>query len=238
VPSGLTAAAGAFVWPVWDRPGLPSAERRLLTLACVGTLGTPMPIDVHLYGALAGDELTLLELQEFIVHLALHCGFSRANVLDTALQAQWARRQTELGLDPSWPGPPEARFSKPDESRLLADEVFEAVHGVPPPAEPGTPFVEVGVMAFGFGNVWRRPGLTRRQRRLISIGCDGALGALASLHTHIRGALRAGDLSKAELDEVVLHFAIYSGFSRASAINEIVEGVWREINAGGGPTAS
>lgn len=63
-----------------------------------------------------------------------------------------------------------------------------------------------------FKNVWARPGLTRKERRLISLTAIATRGSAEALPHHIRAALELGDLTKDELLEWVVHLAHYAGW--------------------------
>ena len=78
------------------------------------------------------------------------------------------------------------------------------------------PFVRDGVMAAVFGDLWTREGLTTKERRLISITCACSAAVPNAIEEHLRSAMVSGDLTVAELNEVVLHFAYYAGWPRAS----------------------
>lgn len=61
------------------------------------------------------------------------------------------------------------------------------------------------------GDVWSRPGLSRRNRSLITVAALTALHRPEELRLHTLGALRNG-LSRRQLCEVVMHVACYAGF--------------------------
>jgi 4-carboxymuconolactone decarboxylase len=63
-----------------------------------------------------------------------------------------------------------------------------------------------------FGDVWGRPGLTRKERRLITLSIVGMTGAAGAIEGHVRAALASGDISKEEMMEFVVHFAHYGGW--------------------------
>ena len=88
-----------------------------------------------------------------------------------------------------------------------------------PSPEPMGAFIETGVIGFVFGEMWRRGVLTARDRRLITLSCVGAAGAAMPIETHVWAALNSGDLTYAELDEFVLHFATQLGWPKASDLN-------------------
>ncbi|MFD7336426.1 carboxymuconolactone decarboxylase family protein [Streptomyces violascens] len=80
-------------------------------------------------------------------------------------------------------------------------------------------------VAFGYGDVLSRPGLTLRQRQIATVGALAALGnAAPQLRFHIDGALNVG-VSPAEIVEILIHTAVYAGFP--AALNGI--GVAREV---------
>jgi alkylhydroperoxidase/carboxymuconolactone decarboxylase family protein YurZ/quercetin dioxygenase-like cupin family protein len=82
-------------------------------------------------------------------------------------------------------------------------------------AAPGSALESLERIAFG--DVWQRPGLSSRERRLITLTCLGMHGTERTLELHLRGALDSGEITAEELDAFTLHFGVYAGFPRASA---------------------
>ncbi|WP_081416828.1 carboxymuconolactone decarboxylase family protein [Arthrobacter castelli] len=71
------------------------------------------------------------------------------------------------------------------------------------------------VVAYGFGDVYARPGLTAPQRQLVTLGILTALdGCESQLEVHINASLNVG-LSAAEIVEAITHAAVYCGFPKA-----------------------
>jgi 3-oxoadipate enol-lactonase/4-carboxymuconolactone decarboxylase len=66
-----------------------------------------------------------------------------------------------------------------------------------------------------WGDVWNRPGLTRRERSIATLTALVALGHENELEMHVRAALRNG-LSPDEIGEVILHTGIYAGVPAAN----------------------
>jgi 4-carboxymuconolactone decarboxylase len=89
------------------------------------------------------------------------------------------------------------------------------VSDAPPPA---TPYLAQGVVDSVFGELWDRPGLSRRDRRFITLACVAAAAVDEPVQQHVYAALASGDITREEFQEVVLHFAYYSGWPRASAL--------------------
>ena len=65
-----------------------------------------------------------------------------------------------------------------------------------------------------YGDVWERPGLSKRDRSLITVATLVALGRERQLVGHLGRALDNG-LSKEELGELITHLAFYAGWPAA-----------------------
>ena len=77
-----------------------------------------------------------------------------------------------------------------------------------------------------FGDVWARPGLSPRDRSLVTVSALIAMNRPDQLRSHMALALDNG-LSKEELVEALTHLAFYSGWPNAVT----AVGVAREIFA-------
>jgi 4-carboxymuconolactone decarboxylase len=102
----------------------------------------------------------------------------------------------------------------PKQSALAS---FEDVNGYQP-ATPPNVFRQAAVDVI-FGQVWTRPGLTRRQRRWVSLTGAGLAGPGVGLSVHVYGALNSGDISVAEMGEFLLQFACYAGWPQANPLD-------------------
>jgi 4-carboxymuconolactone decarboxylase len=65
-----------------------------------------------------------------------------------------------------------------------------------------------------FGDVWARPGLTPRDRSLVTVAALIANGNTEQLSSHLALGLQNG-LTETELSEVITHLAFYTGWPRA-----------------------
>ena len=65
-----------------------------------------------------------------------------------------------------------------------------------------------------YGEVWERPGLSKRDRSLITVATLVALGGERQLHGHLERALRNG-VTKDEVGELITHLAFYAGWPAA-----------------------
>jgi 4-carboxymuconolactone decarboxylase len=71
------------------------------------------------------------------------------------------------------------------------------------------------IVAFGFGDIYARPGLEPKQRQLVTLGILTALGGCEpQLEVHLRTSLNVG-LTPTEIVETFIHAAGYAGFPRA-----------------------
>jgi 4-carboxymuconolactone decarboxylase len=76
------------------------------------------------------------------------------------------------------------------------------------------PFQDL-LVRYAWGDIWSRPGLDRRSRSMVTLAVLAALGQEHELALHVRGAKRNG-LSDNEIQEVLLHCAIYAGVPAAN----------------------
>jgi|SRR5690349_9703292 len=99
-------------------------------------------------------------------------------------------------------------------------EVLNAVDGGSAPAVMENladiaPAMAHHIVAFGFGDIYSRPGLDPKQRQLVTLGILTALGGCEpQLEVHIRTSLNVG-LTPTEIVETFTHAAGYAGFPRA-----------------------
>jgi len=74
-----------------------------------------------------------------------------------------------------------------------------------------------------FGDIWQRPGLSDRDRRLLLIGMLCSHGAQDVLSIQIPAAYRAGELDEDNLREIVIMACHYAGWPVGARLNSLVE---------------
>ena len=74
-----------------------------------------------------------------------------------------------------------------------------------------------------FGDIWNRPGLTDRDRRLLLIGMLCTHGAQDVLSIQIPAAYKAGELDETQLREIVIMVCHYAGWPVGARLNALVE---------------
>ena len=78
---------------------------------------------------------------------------------------------------------------------------------------------------YSWGEIWTRPGLDERSRRILVIGTLIALGRWDEFRLHARAALGEGHFSTADLKEIVLQQAVYCGIPAANTAFEALRDV-------------
>jgi 4-carboxymuconolactone decarboxylase len=229
----LEAAWRDFVYAeVWTRPGLDRRARFIISIC--GAAVAPGPdalLDAYVGAALATGELTLTELREVALHLSGYAGFSRAARLDDAItRVATARGLAEPAVEPlrTTPWTTVSRRAENDES-------FRKVCVSPAPPHE-TAFIELGVMNYCFGELWRRPGLDQRSRRLVTLVGASDSQAPSAVRSHTYAAMASGDLTRDEMLEFVAHFAVFGGHTRGSTMQALVLEMADRIEKGEGFT--
>ena len=71
------------------------------------------------------------------------------------------------------------------------------------------------ITRYAWGEIWQRPGLEARTRRLLVLTTTAALGRWEEFRLHVRTGLRH-ELEPCDLEEVLLQLAIYAGVPAAN----------------------
>jgi 4-carboxymuconolactone decarboxylase len=107
-----------------------------------------------------------------------------------------------------------------DELRQLGLKTIDKVYGpgfssqIEPAA--GAPFVAETIDHL-FANIWNRPELSVRDRRLLVLGATAMLGKPELVEAQASGALQNKELTEAQLEEAVLQLAYYVGWGNSTA---------------------
>jgi 4-carboxymuconolactone decarboxylase len=78
-----------------------------------------------------------------------------------------------------------------------------------------------------WGDVWSRPGLTARERSLITIALMTAMGHDEELAMHLRATRNTG-ATKGDIKEVLLHTAVYAGLPAVNHAFKIAKEIFPE----------
>lgn len=99
-----------------------------------------------------------------------------------------------------------------------------------PPYEQVRPYSRQTVENL-FGEVWARPGLPVRDRRLLVLGAVSMLGRPDLVKIQVLGGLRSGDFTEEQLREAVLQLAYYCGWPNATALDQGIDAGLAEFAA-------
>jgi 4-carboxymuconolactone decarboxylase len=106
-----------------------------------------------------------------------------------------------------------------DALSAMGESVMRALHGeraaggYAAPDNPVTSALYPAAIQWGYGEIWHRPGLQRRERALVAVAAFAAL-KLGQVQKFGESALNVG-LSKTEVIEAIVQTGPYSGFAPA-----------------------
>ncbi|AEF37597.1 MULTISPECIES: carboxymuconolactone decarboxylase family protein [Mycobacteriaceae] len=111
-----------------------------------------------------------------------------------------------------------------DELRRTGLEKMNEVYGWEMPNIEGDPYFDLTVDHL-FGSIWTRPGLSMRDKRIMTLTAVTAIGNRNLAEIQINAALLNGELTEAELKEMAVFVTHYLGFPLGSALNGAVDAV-------------
>ncbi|MFJ9389273.1 NAD(P)-binding domain-containing protein [Nocardioides sp. NPDC101246] len=154
-------------------------------------------------------------------------GFAIALADELGVEVPLARLALErlapgLGMSGSGPAEPvEDKFADLPEARARGLRKMEEVYGFDMADGEGDFFRYTADHLFG--DIWQRPGLTTRDRRLLLIGLLAGQGAADVLGIQVPAAYANGELSEDELREIVVFLSHYAGWPNGARMNTVVE---------------
>ena len=121
------------------------------------------------------------------------------------------------------------------ERRQRGLKMFEEVYGgivpVPPPDKQGAFFLQTIDQLFS--ETWSRPNMSIRDRRLVALGAVAALGETEMFEIQIRAAIKKGELTKAQVEDLVHFLPAYISYPRTSKILMITQKIFAEMEQAG-----
>jgi 4-carboxymuconolactone decarboxylase len=76
-----------------------------------------------------------------------------------------------------------------------------------------------------YGDVWERPGLSKRDRSLVTVAALAAMYRSDQLQVHLERALANG-VTREEIGEVITHIAFYAGWPAAMQAGRVAKKVF------------
>ena len=108
-----------------------------------------------------------------------------------------------------------------DELRKKGLEKMNEVYSWEMPNLEGDPYFDLTVDHL-FGTIWTRPGLSMRDKRLMTLTVVTALGLQDLAEVQVNAALANDELTEDELKEMSIFLTHYVGFPLASGLNGVV----------------
>lgn len=111
-----------------------------------------------------------------------------------------------------------------DELRKKGLEKMNEVYGWEMPNVEGDSFFDLTVDHL-FGTIWTRPGLSMRDKRIMTLTVVTAVGNSDLAEIQANAALANGELSETELKEMAIFLTHYLGFPLGSKLDGVVSAV-------------
>lgn len=198
-------------------------DLRFVAIVCASAAVDVPSMDSHVHDALASGDLTIEQLNEVTLHFAVYCGWPRASQLEMTVRTQWQRVHDERGeAAPAFPtcNIDDLGISDPGQRIAAGIQCFEGVNLIHAPSQD-SPYFYAGILNYVFGHLWLRPGLTRRERRLVTVPCVGVSDAIGPIWSHVTSALGSGDISYDEMQELIVEFRAHAGEKRAQVLQDV-----------------
>lgn len=114
-----------------------------------------------------------------------------------------------------------------DERRRKGLEKMNEVYGWEMPDVQGDPYFDLTVEHL-FGSIWTRPGLSMRDKRLMTLTVVTAVGNADLAEIQANAALANGEISETELKEMAIFLTHYLGFPLGSKLDGVVSKVIKQ----------
>ncbi len=111
-----------------------------------------------------------------------------------------------------------------DELRRAGLEKMNEVYGWEMPNIEGDPYFDLTVDHL-FGSIWTRPGLSMRDKRIMTLTVVTAVGNADLAEIQANAALANGELTETELKEMAIFLTHYLGFPLGSKLDGVVSSV-------------
>ena len=223
VPNYADLRAELAFGAVWNRPGLALADRMIASLAALCSVQHLRHLRRHVVAAL-DMEVAPRTIVEIFIQCGIYCGLPASEDAMAVAEEVYAARSIVLPPEPPRDDPL-AELERRGRALLEAFHGERAYAGYAAPDNPVTQALYPVAIQYGYGEIWDRPGLDRRQRALITVAAFTALKLEGQVKKFGQSALNAG-LSKTEIIETVIQTGPYSGLAPAlnalAALSEVL----------------
>jgi 4-carboxymuconolactone decarboxylase len=212
-PAGLAnLLTEAAYGGIWSRPGLALPDRLVCAVAALGVGPRLKALRRHI-GAALDHGLSAEAIREILVQAGLYSGFSAAEETLELAGHMFAERGIQFPADP----PEDASLEELDHrgaALMAALHGDRATQGYASPDNKVTGLLYPSAIRYGYGEIWSRPGLERRQRALVAVAAFTALRLPEQVAKFGQSALNIG-LTRTEVLEAIIQTAPLTGFPPA-----------------------
>ena len=215
-------ALGTFAFDVvgemWARPELSRRDRSLIVVSTLAAQARDEELELHA-GVALRNGLTRVEIEEIVVTVAAYAGFPAAMAANRRVDAALRAAEGGEALGDRTPAVAKSDAERDRDGADVYTAISRGRRGDDTAshlAHLSDSLGDVGVLAYrwGFGEIWARDELARRDRSLVVIAILVALGASPELAVHVPAGIEHG-LTREEIEAAITHLALYSGFPRA-----------------------
>jgi len=228
-----TFAVDHVLGNLWSRPQLSRRDRSLIVVTFLATIGSTEELRSHVRGALHHG-VKRSEIEEIVLQVAGYAGYPMA------MQATRIVDEVFCAIDKVDRQPERSEAKAKDDPARWDDatNVLSTLFAGRTAADPATARANivaslggVGELAFdwGFGELWARNELSRRDRSLVTVAILAILAREQELAIHIPGALNHG-VAREEVEEVMVQLTVYGGFPRAVEGMRCARAAWERLD--------
>jgi 4-carboxymuconolactone decarboxylase len=210
---------------VWLRKELAPRDRSLITLAALISTGKSAQIAGHARRAL-DNGVQPGEIGELITHLAFYSGWP--NAISAVTEVKKVFDERKIGAVGASSAAPITLEAAAEAARAAA------VNGSVAPTAPALAELTNRVL---FGDLWRRPELSPRDRSLVTMAALIAIGQPEQLPFHANRAMDNG-LTRVEAAEVPAHLGFYAGWPRSMSAVPVLQRVFASREAAAQPAGA
>jgi len=217
VPAFARYTQEVLLEEIWQRPQLLPRDRSIVTVAALIARHQPAEM-VRQFNLALENGVTPAELGEVITHLAFYSGWGNATLAASIAKEVFETR----GIAPT-------ALADVKGDLLPVDEAFEemrvaAVEQMIGPAFDALAGYTTSVL---FHDLWLRPGLTPRDRSLVTVAALVAVGQAAQIPFHVNKVMDNG-LTQIQAAEIITHLAFYAGWPNAMSAADIAKGIFEK----------
>lgn len=211
---------------VWVSPALSPRDRSLVTVSVLIATGKTAQLTGHLGRAL-DNGVKPAEIAGAVTHLAFYTGWPNAVSSLEVVEKVFTDKGVDMAALRAPIGTP---------LPLPASDAARA-QGVVTTIGPSAPKLAALTNDVLFGDLWRRPDPSPRDRSLVTIAALAANGDEGGLTFHVQLGLQNG-LTRSQIGEALTHLAFYAGWPKAMGAVAVADRVFKDLDAAQAPATA